>query len=318
MASEDLSVFGAIDDEKHGVTLPRIYTPPLRPLDKNTSNGFAVIAFAEIMLKVHLYPWQCWLLVHALELLEDGMELKRLGFNAREEEFSEVTKLSLSTVASVYHVSPVMVGILDNANFSNTKEFRKMLYSETLGPTMRMIEDRINTFLAPKVGAPDANYIEFDIRSKLSGDFEEQASVMSTSVGAPWITPNEARASQNLPRVDGGDELVVPLNVTKGGQSSPQDGGDPSRPADGSAIESDDGEKTAVIVNAWHDRLEKSVRSRFGAGMGVDDIKWLKWQNELQADLTIKAGLGQFDAGVRALQETEDMRTHFKEVHDAL
>lgn len=72
MVSEDLSVFGAIDDERHGVTLPRIYTPPLRPLDKNTSNGFAVIAFAEIMLHVHLYPWQQWLLVHALELLEDG------------------------------------------------------------------------------------------------------------------------------------------------------------------------------------------------------------------------------------------------------
>ena len=72
MASEDLSVFGAIDDDLHGVTLPRIFTPPLRELDKTTSNGFAVIAFAEIMLHVHLYPWQCWLLVHALELLEDG------------------------------------------------------------------------------------------------------------------------------------------------------------------------------------------------------------------------------------------------------
>ena len=72
MASEDLSVFGAIDDERHGVTLPRIFTPPLRPLTKETSNGFAVIAFAEIMLHVHLYPWQQWLLVHALELLEDG------------------------------------------------------------------------------------------------------------------------------------------------------------------------------------------------------------------------------------------------------
>lgn len=72
MASEDLTVFGAVDDAKHGVTLPRIFTPPLRPLTKETSNGFAVIAFAEIMLHVHLYPWQQWLLVHALELLEDG------------------------------------------------------------------------------------------------------------------------------------------------------------------------------------------------------------------------------------------------------
>ena len=72
MAAENLTVFGAIDDENHGVTLPRIFTPPLRPLTRETSNGFAVIAFAEIMLHVHLYPWQQWLLVHALELLEDG------------------------------------------------------------------------------------------------------------------------------------------------------------------------------------------------------------------------------------------------------
>ena len=65
MVSEDLSVFGAIDDDLHGVTLPRIFTPPLRPLTKKTSNGFAVIAFAEIMLHVHLYPWQQWLsLIH--------------------------------------------------------------------------------------------------------------------------------------------------------------------------------------------------------------------------------------------------------------
>ena len=29
MAAENLEVFGAIDDERHGVTLPRIFTPPL-------------------------------------------------------------------------------------------------------------------------------------------------------------------------------------------------------------------------------------------------------------------------------------------------
>lgn len=164
-------------------------------------------------------------------VLEDGMELKRSGFSAREDEFAEVTKLSLSTVASVYHVSPVMVGILDNANFSNTREFRKMLYTQTLGPTMRMIEDRLNTFLAPKISAGPLDYVEFDLRGMFNGDLVEQAQVLSTSVGAPWMTPNEARSTQNLPRVDGGDSLTVPLNVTQGGQASPQDGGDPLRPA---------------------------------------------------------------------------------------
>lgn len=234
-------------------------------------------------------------------LLEDGMDLKRLGFNAREEEFSEVTKLSLQTVASVYHVSPVMVGILDNANFSNTKEFRKMLYSETLGPTMRMIEERLNTFLAPMVGADPLDYVEFDIRTKLSGDFEEQASVLSTSVGAPWITPNEARATQNLPKIEGGDSLTVPLNVTQGGQASPQDGGDPARPP----VD----EQAARDVEAkWRQRVESTVRSKVGAGEPFDVLDWTRWTNQLQADLVIKAGLDQYTAGICAAWNTQQLR----------
>lgn len=37
------------------------------------------------------------------------------------------------------------------------------------------------------------------------------------------MTRNEARADNNLPPVEGGDELIVPLNVIQGGQASPTD-----------------------------------------------------------------------------------------------
>ncbi|NEG56142.1 terminase [Bifidobacterium platyrrhinorum] len=63
---------GEIDDGEHGRTLPRMYTPPLRELTPETSNGFSVIAFAERFLGVRFYPWQKWLLIHALELNPDG------------------------------------------------------------------------------------------------------------------------------------------------------------------------------------------------------------------------------------------------------
>ena len=167
-------------------------------------------------------------------ILEDGMELHRLGFSAREDEWAEVAKLALSTVAGVYHVNPVMVGILDNANFSNTKEFRKMLYSETLGPTLARIEERVNAFLVPRVSSNPDSYVEFNIEEKLQGSFEEQAAIISTSTGAPWMTVNEARARMNLPAIDGGDQRVIPLNVLVGGQASPRDSGtqnERSRPA---------------------------------------------------------------------------------------
>lgn len=54
-----------------GSETPRVFTPPLRPLTPETSLGFSVIEFAEI-LGVELLPWQRWLLIHALELREDG------------------------------------------------------------------------------------------------------------------------------------------------------------------------------------------------------------------------------------------------------
>ena len=56
----------------YGHEVPRIYTPPLRDLNEETTLGYALIEFAEDILQVDLLPWQKWLAIHALELREDG------------------------------------------------------------------------------------------------------------------------------------------------------------------------------------------------------------------------------------------------------
>lgn len=64
--------------KRFGREKPRVYTPPLRPLEPRSPEteertlGYDVIDFAEEALGVTLYPWQKWLLVHMLELLDDG------------------------------------------------------------------------------------------------------------------------------------------------------------------------------------------------------------------------------------------------------
>lgn len=54
-----------------GRTEPRLFTPPLRPLNRKTSLGFEVIDFARAIGE-ELLPWQEWALIHALELNKDG------------------------------------------------------------------------------------------------------------------------------------------------------------------------------------------------------------------------------------------------------
>lgn len=56
----------------YGSAEPRICTPPLRDLTRETSLGYDVIDFAELVLGMVLYPWQKALLIRMLELLDDG------------------------------------------------------------------------------------------------------------------------------------------------------------------------------------------------------------------------------------------------------
>lgn len=55
-----------------GATVPRLFTPPLHELTPATSRGYELIAFAENILGMELFPWQKWLATHALELNADG------------------------------------------------------------------------------------------------------------------------------------------------------------------------------------------------------------------------------------------------------
>lgn len=226
-------------------------------------------------------------------ILEDGMTLNRIDFNAQEQQFVEAAKLSFSTVASAFHVNPTMVGILDNANYSNVREFRRMLYGDTLGPLIAQIEDRINTFLLPRLGMDSAEYYaEFNIGEKLQGSFEEQAAVMQTLVGAPLFTRNEGRALFNRPAIEGGDELVTPLNVLVGGQASPTDSGSQNREPKVAALPSakafkaaEDGpaKDFAEALAAFFGRQRRVVLSALGAGRDWWDAD--RWNDELAADL---------------------------------
>ena len=159
----------------------------------------------------------------SIPVLEDGMEIKPFNTSFKEAQWTESVKLSREAVAAAYGVNPSLIWHSDTQTYASSKDNARALYAECLGPVLQMIQQRINSFLLPMIGA-DANlYVEFDLTEKLKGSFEERASILQASVGGPWLTRNEARADNNLPPIEGGDELIVPLNVLEGGQASPQD-----------------------------------------------------------------------------------------------
>lgn len=159
----------------------------------------------------------------SIPLLEDGMEIKPFSTSFKEQQWADSVKLSREAVAAAYGVNPSLIWHTDTQTYASSKDNARALYAECLGPVLQMIQQRINSFLLPMVGAPDNMYVEFDLREKIKGNFEERAAILQSATGGPWMTRNEARADNNLPPVEGGDELIVPLNVIEGGQASPTD-----------------------------------------------------------------------------------------------
>lgn len=231
-----------------------------------------------------------------IPVLEDGMEVKQAQFNAHEAQWAEAKKFSREEIAAVYHVNPSLIWHTDSQTYASAKDNARALYSETLAPRLAMFEQRINAFLLPRIGASDSEYAEFDLQAKLRGSFEEQAQVIQTSVGGPWLTRNEARARFNLPAIDGGDELIVPLNVITGGQASPTDtapreyAAEPQRKdaPKGVRIKSHPSDEQAQTVRdaleAFIDRQKRSILPKIGAG-NPDWWDEERWDTELADDL---------------------------------
>ena len=233
-------------------------------------------------------------------LLEDGMRLEQTNFNAREAQWVEATKLSREDVCAVYHVNPGLIYHTDAQTYASAKENARALYADTLAPILDMIEERINAFLVPRMGLDDTHYCEFDLDAKLQGSFEERAQVMQSSVGAPWITRNEARAMLNLPAIDGGDDLVTPLNVLIGGQASPNDvegtsGANSAQVETKSAgvrvkgkPETHDADEISDALRKFFKRQSRSVTARIGKKSDDFDSWWDadRWERELADDLT--------------------------------
>lgn len=246
----------------------------------------------------------------SIPVLEDGMEIKPFSTSFKEAEWANSVKLSRESVAAAYQVNPSLIWHTDTQTYASSKDNARALYAECLGPVIQMIQQRLNTFLLPKLNADARTYVEFDFGEKLKGSFEERASILQSSVGGPWLTRDEARAEMNLPPLPNGEgaSIITPLNVTLGGQAganSPVDdsysypGIDnqakhapkcsckackaPEIRIKGISTEKDDADVTDVLKRFFK-RQAKSVLPKIGA----EDPEWWnaeRWNKELAEDL---------------------------------
>ncbi len=144
-------------------------------------------------------------------LLQDGEEFTAASFSAKDSEYIQGGKLRREIHAAQYNIPQPMIGILDHATFSNIREQHKHLYQDTLGPWFRRLKLELERQVLTECKDQRDVYLEWNIDAKLAGTPEERAASLSLAVGRPWMSVNEARAFENLPRkVDPSCDEIAP------------------------------------------------------------------------------------------------------------
>lgn len=98
-----------------GSDVPRLATPPARELTPETTRGYEAIAFAEELLGLTLMPWQKYVLLHGLELAENGSFRFRTLLVITSRQAGKSTLLQVLALWRMYvDGAPLVLGTAQN------------------------------------------------------------------------------------------------------------------------------------------------------------------------------------------------------------
>lgn len=148
-------------------------------------------------------------------VLPPGSTWQGFSATAHDAELIKQRVLAREEVAAVYDIPPPVIGILDNATYSNMDTiFEKVLFGPVLGPWFTLFEETFSAQVIDDEPAFEGQWVEFDLSEVLRGDPVKQATALKTQMSIGLLTINEARGIQNLPKIDhpSCDLPMIPAN----------------------------------------------------------------------------------------------------------
>lgn len=136
-----------------------------------------------------------------------GHDLKPVGLDPAKSQLVELRKFMISETSRIFNVAPAILHDLSNGTYSNVEQQNLSFAQQTLHPLIEAIEQEFNAKLFGQGNA--TAYVEFSMAGLLRGDFATRMEGLQKAVNSAILTPNEARAFENLPPLAGGDGLMI-------------------------------------------------------------------------------------------------------------
>lgn len=155
---------------------------------------------------------------HRIGVMEGGAKWEKTTLSPADAQFLEVYKMTRAEIAGIYGVPPHMIGDVERSTSWGSgieqQSLGYVIYS--LMPWLTRLERTTQRLL----GDPSL-YLKFNPDALLRGDTTQRYAAYAQARQWGWMSVNDIRAREDEPPIEGGDEYVVPLNMSPAGQTAP-------------------------------------------------------------------------------------------------
>jgi HK97 family phage portal protein len=136
-----------------------------------------------------------------------GHKLQPIGAEPEKGQLVAARRFQVEEIARVYRLPPAFLQDLTNGTYSNVEQQDLNLVKHLVMHLARELEDELNLkfFGADK----STRFIENNLDGLLRGDLKTRIEALARGIQSGQLMPNEARALENRPPVEGGDRALI-------------------------------------------------------------------------------------------------------------
>jgi hypothetical protein len=145
---------------------------------------------------------------HEPWVMSGGAKVSRLSDNAEQAQLNEAREFFTLVVARAFNIPPSRMGVNTpgTRSYSSVEQDAIDFQTVTLAFYVAKIEEAYSRLLI----LPE-QFIKLNMDALVRGDLSSRYSAYSSGLDAGFLTINDVRRREDLPFVDGGDALRVPL-----------------------------------------------------------------------------------------------------------
>lgn len=151
---------------------------------------------------------------HRVALMPVGYQFMPIALNMHDAQFLENFQLSIRQIATAFGIKMHQLNDLSRATHTNVTEQQKEYYTDTLQSSLTCYEQELTYKLLLDNELDNGFFLRFNVDAILRVDIKTRYEAYRIGIQAGFLKPNEARAKEEMPPAEGGDQLLVNGSMT--------------------------------------------------------------------------------------------------------